>query len=345
MKKLYLLIILPFLLLGLSGCTQSPESVMKSMIKNMVKTSSYHYDASIGLLGTIPGLAVVVNPQTASNNDNTKIKISGDVDMSDPDKYLQLINIVLGQGDNNSDQNLDFSMVLSSQETYIKVNSMPQVTGTDASALGDDWYKFDLNSLGSEAPVDEQGTELSSADLRKIKSLVSKTQFFQIVEDLGQTDLNNINTYHFRLKLNKSEIKQFLIKLNKIVDNEQLTTDEEADLEASLTKWEKFEPEVWIGVDDKLLYRVELGTNIDDPDSSISRVDAALNFSKYNKKVDIDVPATAKPFDLAEILQMPDLNNPTAPEVNLDDFDNMSEQDLQKLNEMINQYGGQLDNQ
>jgi hypothetical protein len=53
--------------------------------------------------------------------------------------------------------------------------------------------------------------------------------------------------------------------------------------------------EVWIGVDDKLLYREDISTEL--YGEYASTVDVTMIFTEYNQTVNIEAPESAIPFE------------------------------------------------
>ncbi|HCC23729.1 TPA: hypothetical protein DF272_06170 [Candidatus Falkowbacteria bacterium] len=299
------------LMVLLTGCTKTPESVVDKMIAKMAAVKTYQFDATVGLKGTMAALEQGL--QLSNESSETKIKAKGQVDMRNDDNVKYVANLDVAFQAEGTALTLKADLLTTSQATYIKVNEAPQIALMDFSQLKDTWYKFQA----ADGTAESGEEPLSASQVRKIKKLFQNTDFFTVAEDYGTEDLNGIKTYHYRVKLNGDELKRFFVEMKTIVDEQEPTTQEFEEIQANLAKWSGMEGDVWIGTNDYYLYQVNVGANIEEENSDLERMDLSLSMSAYNEPVTIDIPANAKIMDWAEIMGVNDATIPAGTDQNL----------------------------
>jgi len=307
------------------------------MIKKMVTVDTFQFDATVGLKGAMAGLSQELQ-LGASESSETKIAVSGQADTSNDDDVKYLANLGIDFQSEGSDLNLNLDLLTTNEATFVKVNNAPQIELVDFSQLKDTWYKFQAEV--SDASETEEDS-LSASEVRKIRKLFQKVDFLKVVEDYGQEDLNGVRTYHYRVALNGEELKRFFVELKTIVDGQEPSLDEFKEIKANLDKWNDVSGDVWIGVKDYYLYKVNVGTNIDDVQSDLERFDLSLTLTNYGQPVDIQVPENAKVFDWNEVMAIP---NVTVPEFSVDDLEkqletlNLSDRELKELQKQMEEF-------
>jgi hypothetical protein len=159
------------------------------------------------------------------------------------------------------------------------------------------WYFIDTskanNPVTAEVSVENKLTPEQEA---KIKEILSKTDLFNVTKDLGNTTLNGIEMYHYAVALNKNSIVPFIKEVSTIID-QPFTTTNEKDVTDGLDKI-NVTGEIWIGVKDNDLYRMNGTIAINDPTAKSTGTIAVDLTLDPNKTVSITAPAGAK--DLME---------------------------------------------
>jgi len=345
LKLTGLFLLLIAISLTITGCQKKPEDVVKKMITKMASVDSLSYKADLNLRGAIPSLDTGLT-ETALNTENVSsdlvLNAEGQLYLKN-DNYTHKIILDAGLNSEDTDLDLGLELVLTADTTYAKVNTAPNMGMIDFSTINDSWYTIDLEGLADPLAVetgDEE--EFSRSEMKKLKKLISKTNFFKVKEDLGKEDLEGNSVYHYRVDIDTASVKTFLTEFNNLLGYAELTEDEQKEMQDSLQLMESLELEMWIGAKKYYLHKLAVVGYINDPDASVESIDLTINFNDFNSVDEIALPAEAKEFNLAEVLMMPSL--PTLPTgFNPEDLEKMdlpelTPTQLEELTKMMEEY-------
>ncbi|NQT49250.1 hypothetical protein HQ571_00995 [Candidatus Kuenenbacteria bacterium] len=293
-------------LLAITGCTPKPEKVLQKMIKKMAEVNSYDLNVKLGVHGQFPQLTTL-NLEGAKllpgaiifdlmgPVDLTKdlaYKLSGSAKYRLQDSEIKFVGDLLYQGNT----------------LFLKLSEIPDLKMADLTDLKNNWYKFDFDSFALAKQItDPKETKVDEQKNKKLRKLVQKINFFEIVSDNGIDNLDGIRTYHYSIKVNKDAMDKFFHEATEIFEERKLTALEEKELDKNLENWSQITGQVWVGEKDYYLYRIELGTQVESEDSGTTRYDMALDLRDFNKKFEINEPENVREFNMAEIF-MPGLD-------------------------------------
>jgi len=207
--------------------------------------------------------------------------------------------------------------ILSMDEVfYFKLGTMPiPITlgltqfGLDASDWTSKWFKFDSKELGMsfiKKFSDQEKIEME----QEIVQLLLDYPIAKVAEKLADEKIQEQNTYHYLLTLDKENLKQFVVNLTEIMNKyygfDDLVNMSEEDMQEISEGIDEFfeatggiDFEIWIGKKDKLIYRVtgqksfdlsEIDVEEMEEGEGILSLDFDMSFSKFNEPVEIIAP-------------------------------------------------------
>lgn len=341
MKFVGLFVLLAVVLLGATGClNKTPEKIIKKMMMNMADVETANMDLVAMLDGQFPQISELEGGEVGDSK--VSIKLNGDFDLeSEENAKYHLAAEISNQADDSS---MTIAGELLSKEgvMYVKLAETPEIPMIDLDSLKGTWYQFDMNTL-NPTEVKREESEMSRSQMRKMKKLISKTEFFKVVKDHGSESVNGVMAYHYEVKVNQEELINFFREANKIVEGRDLSDIEEQEMSANLQKLSDINGEVWIGEDDYLLYRTKLAGASETDESGAVDYDITLNLKDFGKSVDINKPADVREFDMMSMF-MPDMAefdnfDPQLDSINNEDimmqFEGMDGVDMDELEKQL----------
>ncbi len=156
------------------------------------------------------------------------------------------------------------------------------------------WWKFPIPE-GSSPFSGAMGSSTVPADQEaKIKELVKTSDLFKVTKDYGTESVNGVNAYHYGVEVDADGMVKFAREVAKITDK-PFTSSDETEMRDGLKKV-NLAGEVWIGVEDKFVYKAKLSVDIDDTATGMKgKITGELALDS-KKKVSITAPADAKEF-------------------------------------------------
>ena len=313
MRKISIFVVVVFIMLGMSGCTPSPQKVIKKMFVAMSKVDSYDLALNVGVNGNFPGLADLEASATELKPGTMVIKLDGGVDMKKDLKYDLSAKLDYKVAD--VDMALEGQIRYLDDNFFFLLNSVPQ-SGLELEQIKGNWYKFDFSDLGM-TDLSKKERKVNEDKNNKLRKLISKTDFFEITKDYGLEDLDGDMVYHMEVKINADELVEFFSEATEIMEDRKLTKEEKQELEDSVQIWQDISGELWISNGDYLLKRFELGVNYTDSASGMIRYDLAGELANYNRSIEIEKPADVRDFNLMDVF-MPGLGDFELPEGSID---------------------------
>jgi hypothetical protein len=290
-KHTIVIALMLLLVFVLTGCVKkSPDKIISDMLVKMAKVDSYHYQADINLKGRMSGLPGLADSEGTSDVNSTEIQAEGDMDWQGDelkhDGNLRIKAQVEGEA-------LDFDLDLRSleQTTYLRLIKAPVLGTLDLTTMLNKWYKFNYKQvMAAEDPEDQ----LTSEQIKQLRQLMSNTKFFDLIEDLGKENLDGTQVYHYKVRLNKENIKQFVLQVHEITEGQSMPADDVAELDQKLDGLRNDQGELWVGVKDSYLYRAKGSADFNHRTASI-----------------ITAPAETEDFDISGAISMPSSPSPS----------------------------------
>lgn len=294
-----------------AGKKVDPQELTRDMQKNMHDIESGAFDSSFEL-----SLTELESKESLDVDMSLKGKHDAR-DESDMRVELDLDAEVAGNIEGmEADSSVSLSMVAIDSDAYLKLVDLTLPTDVaDAMEMIEPymgtWYMFsgavDMAKTAAEAEAGPvgiadafAGENATPEQKEAVKNLLENTDFFETTVDDATVDVGGVNTYKVSVKLDRPGIVEFVKELADIHE-EELSASDISDLEDGLKEVE-FDGVLYIGVDDKMLYRVT-GSLSPTSDSDFVKemgnftftIDA--NMSDFNEDQGIVAPAGAVEFD------------------------------------------------
>lgn len=152
---------------------------------------------------------------------------------------------------------------LAADATYFRVSEFPALPYLEVATIEDAWYHRE--------PFTQSTSD--KAHYNDTRTVIERTQLFDVVERKPDAVLLGKEVYHFVLTVNEGNLKE----LSVLIKQEHLQ------------RYAGFQLEVWVGKQDNYLYRA-IGTLEDDS----LKIVAELNVSDFNHNVTIEIPGESK---------------------------------------------------
>lgn len=219
----------------------------------------------------------------------------------------------------NEKINLSFDVDLKvvDQVLYFKINEIPEFVkeelcgefGSICDYITESWFYIDDETINSLSGAQSSSNNNETVILQdKLMRAIINSQIFNIKNKLDNEIINGVECYHLKLEINTDNF----IKLAKTIIDIMMTDSgfNQADKEEIMMGVIEFSKElsniltkksgdVWIGIDDLLLYRYQLNLELDftkltnDSENTIININTGADYSDYNTPVNIEKPSTS----------------------------------------------------
>jgi thiol-disulfide isomerase/thioredoxin len=200
---------------------------------------------------------------------------------------------------------------------YFKVIKFPgmDLPLFDVEKLKNRWVKIDVaelaenlqNSFGVDIKESENKEDqeiiLTEEQKEELKQLVKDVEIFKVDDRLKSEYISGVSTRHYKVTVDLSEFKRFVLEANKILDdkaflNETQRRDFENEFDDIKDDIKYLGGELWIGKKDYLLRKAFMKMEVVDNDTnSAGLVGATIRFSRFNQPVDIGIPDNASSLE------------------------------------------------
>lgn len=271
----------------------SPKEVLKEASLHFTELKTFHFDIFFEK-ETI---------RTAQSTAKSSMSISGDLDITNRE-------VLKWKGETKSSADFDrgefsfgWEKIIIGGNSWLKLTSLP-------SSKFLDFFAFDLNiiknqwiKLEKESFKDLFGRLSAESELEVIKKILTNESFFRFRGILPDENINEKETYRYLFDLEKEEFRKLVPEISKL-----LPIDAEC-----LERFEEIKAEVWIGKEDKLIYKVNMESEVylqEYDETEVIRVDVYL--SEFNMPLEIKPPQQFKLFE--DIFETKDFNFFSFPE-------------------------------
>ncbi|MCX6793451.1 MAG: hypothetical protein NTY12_05565 [Candidatus Falkowbacteria bacterium] len=325
-KKLLLItsvVIVFLLLLGGSAFAYfkffpSPESVLQKMTIKIAEIKSLEYSGEIKaeaeagtMLGSGSSLMIGSENPNTSIKDNLLINFSSLINVETPDNPSSYFSFGIKTNAFNQKE-IAFALDLRTigKIIYLKLSQLPDLGFFDLKPLNDKWMKIDPESL-KKVGVDIESENpnnfgLSQDQLTNIKLAFQKYRIFKVIEKMQSEKIGDLDMYHYKLDVEKDEMKKLFIEISEIVSKKKMTDQELIDFnksfdesfDESIKTGESHDIQIWIGKKDFLPYKIYVGTSFKKTEKikTSGNLSLTLNFKNFNQPVKIEAP-DAKPVE------------------------------------------------
>lgn len=306
------------LFLGLSK--EKPEIVLAEALRNIQKLKTFHHEENFKIEFFRNKESSVVEINVAGNVDNKNKEVP---------KASTSIRVNLSNKKEES-MRIKGDLIRVGEEIFGKIEEIPRIPpmvmilsmiGIDINKIENVWIKIDEKSL--ENFYKKRGIEVKKPFKQKELSEIFEGKKFKeflilkIERDLGVEKIGQKKVYHYIVSVDKEKIKEFFYQiLDRAIPS--LKEKEEIEIEMidqikkvwekGLEKIGKLDFEIWIGKEDKMIYKIAFDKEIDISEETKENVRVKIsgdfNFSKFNEKIEIVKPSEFK--TLEEIIVVPD---------------------------------------
>jgi hypothetical protein len=189
---------------------------------------------------------------------------------------------------------------------YFKLNELPNFGIFDLSFLAGGWFKLEVDDIAENFGFEKsqellEGNKLSSSQAEEIRQVFSQAEIFKVTEELAGEKIEGSNTYHYKYSINEDNLRELMIDISEIIQDEPLSEEDLAELDEAWGSTEFVGGEIWIGKKDFLPYKLFLKAEMKDEINPevVGKMTINLMFRNYNQPVEIDVPSA---IDIKEVL-------------------------------------------
>lgn len=295
---------------------QSPEKIVQRMATKLADVESLEYSGEIkaevdasSLTGGTSLLQPVQPTEATKKASNFSINFNGVSNVKDLNNPQGSFSFNINTDALTEGQfNFELEVRNVGKIIYVKISDVPNLGLFDLSAVKNQWVKIDTEALKKQFGLEkleeqlkeaQKQQELSPEQIEKLKEAIQQAEILKITQKLPSEKINGVSTHHYKFAIDKQGIKKLTTDISQIVQNKALTEKELADFDKSLEAIELPEGEIWIGKKDLLPYKVSLSSTIKETEQSKTsgKISFTLLFKNFNKPVQIDIPAQAKPLE------------------------------------------------
>ncbi len=239
---------------------EAPKKIFKNMQGKMSQVKTLHYKGEIDL------------SKESAGGMKTKLNLEGD-SASEGKKENNYLKLGIDGSVGSLGINASLELLVLDKDLYFKINSIPNIL----SAYGD--YSGILNRWATTTILKEENSE-------SLNDLMKNTNFIKSIKRLGSERIENTDTYHYQIVLEKESLK-------KIINSQPMfsffSTDEITELKGNIDLLPEISLEVWIGKEDNYLYKIAGSV------PSLTKVNFSFLLSKFNQPIDLKAPKKAEP--------------------------------------------------
>ncbi len=251
-------------------------------------------NSSIKAMGNVESLAFDGNFDFSFINDENEIflatKFDGKSDKNNSDDIKSSFNIKpeIKISKEGGSQNLSFDLSAMSfdktgeEMAYFKLNDINLgaaglMLGKTITPYKDKWYFWDVKKTMEKddlySEMQEEDSDFNTK-MRKIKEIFKRYELIKFQKDLGDTEIDSKKVHHYQVKPDSETLSAFYMEILKEVfefDFDETDKDEfkekKEEIATSLDEFLKnIEVEIWIGKEDRLIYKIYLSGNYDEKD-------------------------------------------------------------------------------
>jgi hypothetical protein len=146
------------------------------------------------------------------------------------------------------------------------------------SVINNQWIEINQSVLSQLGVTGTDSFKLTDADRTKIANAYGNHEFLSIQEKLAGEKINDMDSYHYKVAINKAELKDFMTELkNAKLDSMKLTQDDLDQFNDAVKNvdFTKYPVDVWVNKDKKLIDQVSFTYSTKDVslDMRLSTVD------------------------------------------------------------------------
>jgi hypothetical protein len=324
---------------------QAPERVLVKMLDKLAEVKSSEYSGEIKIETDFSkynsySLLPSNNKDNQAQTGKLTIKFNGISetqvqDLNDLKMAASITAVPENMAELNSNLGIELRML--GKIMFIKLTEVPNLGLVDLSTIKDQWIRFDFDAMAKQFGAAEKVQEFETQQkavldkFSQLRQAVITSGLFKVAEKLSGETIDGVSTYHYKIILDKDGLQNFFTQVNKIINESELTTDQQTELETNLSKLASLPAgEIWIGKKDYLPRKIYFeNTTPADESTSSTKITVTYFMSKFNEPVQVDIPEQSKSIEELVAGIMGDLNtesNIPTPDLNKDsDNDGLSD--------------------
>jgi hypothetical protein len=235
-----------------------------------------------------------------------KVYFDGVSDDRDVDNSKATINYKITADILGKEQNFTINGIFVDKTIYFKL-AAPSLSLFMGPFEGQ-WIKIDRASL-QDLGAGEEGLKVWDSVMmggrtseekelfEKARAALYQTKIIKLTNQLKDEKIDSVSTRHYKFAVDKTEIKNLVLKINEVVASEDRPTAAEmAELDEELAQADLPEGEIWIGKKDFLPYKVTFTFEIKETEkvSGSGRIDFVFKFKNFNQPVSVVAPSSSK---------------------------------------------------
>ena len=293
--KLGVVLFAGFLILFSVSCTPNPQRNVNKMMDKLIEQENFFVDGEAEIESNFPDMNSTVEEKMQPGR--IKIDFSGDYSLAEAAYNLKTnLDYWVGKQLFKTQGVIRFV----EQVFYLKLDQVSDLPKTNLASLQGNWYKFDFNNLAGM--IDGFGNQdLKEDKLLQQKKLFKKADFLKVVKDLGEDEINGVKTYHYKVKVDKDELYDFVIKATEKIEEKDLAEAQKERIKEKIEKYAQTMFDLWISEKDKLPVKVNFDNSFDSSVRGQGKYSVDLIFSDYNKKTNIEKPQKVREFNMADL--------------------------------------------
>ncbi|KKQ75885.1 MAG: hypothetical protein US98_C0057G0010 [Parcubacteria group bacterium GW2011_GWC1_38_6] len=290
--------------------SQSPESILQKMSSKLIEIKSFEYSGEITAQINTDALDTYAGTKDSSSNKvNFSINFNGSSDIQDLDNPKdQLALNIKADALPIGDSFFEIETRTIDKIIYIKINNLPDLGIFDLSAVENQWIKIDTENIKKQLGLEkfeeqikekQKEQELTPEQIEELKTVLQQAKIFKATEKLPNEKVDGINTYHYKIEIDKEGLKKIFAEISDIAKDKFLS---DAEFEKIIESLGFHDGEIWIGKKDLLPYKFSSSLTIKETETSKTsgEFNVILLFKNFNKPISIEIPKPNK--SLEEIL-------------------------------------------
>lgn len=281
---------------------QSPEDLVNSMQQNMIDVESAYFTSSLSFEGlydssSVPNWEILLADATNENKKQEGVfmaDMSGAFTQDINGDYKGYVDMVIGYEVDKNMGSVAFSIRALNKSSYIQLNKL------NIPMEGDNAQMLDIVSdivIGKWTVLAEKETNESMNIDEEIKGLIGQRTFLKDLKKEATEKLRDEKTIHISAKINRDDVRTFVIESRDLSDS-VMTIEEKNDMERVLDRFEDLDINIWIGISDKLLYKIQVeGPVIDEEYGIDGNFNIMFEMYDFGKAIQVDVPQEMLTFD------------------------------------------------
>lgn len=250
----------------------SPREVLKETSARFEELKTFHFD--------VYSEKIVNQPQQETVK--RSMMVNGDLDYTNKEEIKWEGGTKLETDFEEGQFSLGWEKIIIGENSWFKLTILPssrfsELFTFDLEKIKDQWIKLEKESFG-----DLFGKLSPQAEKEVIQKMISNEKFFHFKKLLPDEEINGKQTYHYLFFLDEEELKKLLPEISELLPFEV----------KELEEFKGVKVEVWIGQEDKLLYKAKLESEV-----GILAGKIEIYLSEFNKSLKIEPPQWFELFE------------------------------------------------